>query len=295
MSTSPLNFSQDPDEDIANAPQYYHNFPGAAVRIRAYWTTPILRNPDLLAHSLKLIRAADTILRKYTLKLDCLPALTGAPAALRSAVRAKIYSAVPLAARSVMDRAARLAPLPFQAARWVATTAIDQMADDAADTAAEAAGLLGFDQTITIPYGESPSVDALEPVRKLIDPVAEENRLVAVFTPLGGAADGYTATFAGRLPWVLVDPRDFSDTTTLMHEIGHACRLAHQQNNLPAMEAKESARYNNLMSYENTHDRLWGWQVDTIYDSYWCTGPPPKNWWVRDARLPGGHPFLWDE
>ena len=53
--------------------------------------------------------------------------------------------------------------------------------------------------------------------------------------------------------------------------------------------------YRNLMSYLNEHDWLWGWQVDTIYDSYWCTGQRPQNWWDRrNAVLPPNHPFLWD-
>ncbi len=53
-------------------------------------------------------------------------------------------------------------------------------------------------------------------------------------------------------------------------------------------------RYRNLMSYLNQHDRLWGWQVDTIYDSYWCNGPRPKNWWDHGSPLTA-HAFLWEE
>ena len=54
MSTPIIEFTQDPNEDITNTPQHYHNFAGAAVRVRFYWTTPILSNPGLLAHSFNL-------------------------------------------------------------------------------------------------------------------------------------------------------------------------------------------------------------------------------------------------
>jgi len=40
MTTPMIHFTKDPDEDITNAPQYYHNFAGAAVRIKTYWTNP---------------------------------------------------------------------------------------------------------------------------------------------------------------------------------------------------------------------------------------------------------------
>ena len=94
MSTPIIEFTQDPNEDITNTPQHYHNFAGASVRVRFYWTTPILSNPGLLAHSFNLIRAADEILRKYTLRLDPQPSLASASAAFYAAAQAKAYAAL---------------------------------------------------------------------------------------------------------------------------------------------------------------------------------------------------------
>jgi hypothetical protein len=101
-----IHFTKDPDEDITNAAQYYHNFAGAAVQIRSYWTTPIWTNPALLAHSLRLIQTADEILGKYTLKLDPLP--WGHSPALRAAIRKAVNKKHP----------ARLTLRPFVACRF---------------------------------------------------------------------------------------------------------------------------------------------------------------------------------
>jgi hypothetical protein len=167
----------------------------------------------------------------------------------------------------------------------IAEAFVDQAVDDASATLQ---GLIKFDRAISVPSQATPPIEQFKQLRKLIEPVMEENRLIVVFVPIVGGANGYTARFPDWLPWVLVDPRDPSDDTALLHEMGHACRLAHQQMNTPAADV------HNVMSYGYGLDQLWGWQVDTIYDSYWCQGRRPKDWWVNQI-LPAGHPFLWDE
>jgi hypothetical protein len=291
MTTSFLDFNRNAEEDITNTPGHYHNFNGASLRIRCYWTKPVLRDSGLLASSFNTIRTADEILRKYTLKLDLLPPLANVTAATRTAIQEKAYARVPKAVRPLVD----LRPVVVQPLHWVIDAAINSAIDENADKSVAAAGMLNFDQTIPVSEGVRPPVEAFQGLRQLIEPVTQENRLIVVFVPLSGGANGYTVLFGSWLPWVLVDPRVYDDKTVLLHEIGHACRLAHQQNDLPAMDSEaESAKYRNLMSYLHQHDRLWGWQVDTIYDSYWCTGPRPNNWWERDTRLPAGHPFMWE-
>jgi hypothetical protein len=93
---------------------------------------------------------------------------------------------------------------------------------------------------------------------------------------------------------VIADPRPIQDRpdTLVLHEMGHACRLAHQQSNGVATGA-----VNIMYPLDSTGlKQLWGWQVDTIYDSYWCDGRRPTNWWDRsNALLPIDHPFLWDQ
>jgi hypothetical protein len=290
MSTSMIHFTQDPDEDITNAPQYYHNFGSAAVRIKTYWTTPIWTNPALLAHSLRLIKTADSILRKYTLKLDAVP--WGNSPALRAPLRRafdKKHPAAGLHLRPILGHT-----LPSPMTPRLRSLVQDPDGDNLADTAD---GRLNYNYSISVPREGDPSIEAVKPIRKLIEPVVEENRLIVVFIPIEGGADGIAAIFPDWLPWILVDPKDYSGDTYLLHEIGHACRLAHQQFATPAPPTQEaSSHYRNVMSYIPPSDRFWGWQVDAIYDSYWCTGSRPKNWWDRtNARLPMDHPFLWDE
>jgi len=125
----------------------------------------------------------------------------------------------------------------------------------------------------------------------------EENRLIVVFTPLDGGPSGFTSLFGDWLPWVLVDPKHYSYDTYLLHEIGHACRLHHQQFGVPAQPTYEaSTHYRNVMSYDDPADRFWGWQVDAVYDSYWCTGSRPRNWWeaLRKIQVEDS-PYLWNE
>jgi hypothetical protein len=279
MPTPFLHFTKDPNEDITNAPQYYHDFVGAAVRIRAYWTTPIWQNALLWSQSHRLIRRAASILKKYTLSLDVKPpgATSVGHAAIRAKVEAKLKSVV---GPAVIGTLARV-PLVTS----IAEAFVDQAVDDATATLQ---GLIKFDRAISVPSQATPPIEQFKQLRRLIEPVMEENRLIVVFVPIVGGANGYTARFPDWLPWVLVDPRDPSDDTALLHEMGHACRLAHQQMNTPAADV------HNVMSYGYGLDQLWGWQVDTIYDSYWCQGRRPKDWWVNQI-LPAGNPFLWDE
>jgi len=291
-----IHFTKDPDEDITNAPQYYHDFGGAAVRIKTYWTTPVWSNPALLAHSFRLIKTADSILRKYTLKLDSVP--WGPSPAARAAVRKAFYAnaakhgrAVDLTLRPALGHVLPLPVLPK-----LCSVADQQAEDNLADTAD---GQLNYNYSTHIPDEATPSIEELKPIRKLIEPVVEENRLIVVFTPLDGGSSGYTSVFGDWLPWVLVDPKHYSYDTYLLHEIGHACRLAHQQFGVsvdPHAPYEVYKRFRNVMSYFETTDRFWGWQVDAIYDSYWCTGSRPKNWWeaLRAVHVED-YPYLWDE
>ena len=82
MSTAFLHPTEDPNEDITNAPQYYHNFNGKGVRIRVYWTAAIWQNFELG------LRHADRVLRKYILSLDVIP--IGGSAAIHAAIRTKV-------------------------------------------------------------------------------------------------------------------------------------------------------------------------------------------------------------
>src|SRR4051812_14874142 len=203
MTTSFLHFTKDPDEDITNAPQYYHNFGGAAVRIKTYWTTPIWQNPGLLAHSFNLIKQADAILKKYTLRLDSMPPLVGASTALHAKVRAKLYSGLPAKARSAIDEAVAKSNA-LKILQAIAAAGVDQTIDYAADTAAAAVGLLNFNQTISV--SERVPIEILKPLRNLVEPVKEENRLIVVFVSMVGVAAGYTVLEANWLPWIIVDP-----------------------------------------------------------------------------------------
>jgi hypothetical protein len=279
MPTPFLHFTQDPKEDITNAPQYYHDFAGAAVRIKAHWTTPIWQNAHLWGQSHRLIRTAASILKKYTLSLDAKP--QGATPAAHAAIHAKIGTKLKATVGPGVIGA--LAHVPMVTS--IAEAFVDQAVDDVSATVQ---GLINFNQSITVPSQGRPSIDQFKALRKLIEPVTEPNRMIVVFVPISGGANGYAARFPDWLPWVLVDPRDMSDHTVLLHEMGHACRLAHQQANTPAASVR------NVMAYGYGLNQLWGWQVDTIYDSYWCQGRRPKDWWV-DQVLPVDHPFLWDE
>src|SRR5437764_14944153 len=70
MSTPFLHFTKDPAEDITNARQFYHDFNGKSVRIKAYWAAPIWLNFQLWSNCMVLIRRAAAVLSKYTLALD---------------------------------------------------------------------------------------------------------------------------------------------------------------------------------------------------------------------------------
>jgi len=278
MSTPFLNFSQNATEDITNTPNSYHNFNGASVRIKAYWTADIWQRFDLWSQSFFLIQKADSILRRYTLSLDVLP--IGAPAAVHTALRSNLNRLFSGPSRGALD----VGRLP-ESVRSFGGAVLDQIIDEVAMTKA---GLLNFHGSINIPAQGWASPSELQKVRDLINPITDESRLVVIFAPIDGYPDGYTSRDAQWLPWVLVDPRSFASSSTLIHEMGHACRLAHQQEDL-GLDAP------NVMFPNTTNQRqFWGWQVDTIYDSYWCTGQRPQEWWdKKNDLLPLNHPFLW--
>jgi hypothetical protein len=275
-----LNFTQDPDRDIITAPQDYHDFNGKAVRLKVYWTTDIWKNFNLWSQSLHLLSYANTVLRKYTLKLDVMP--YGVPADVHAAMRAKMAKAV---GPKIMQTVRRIP----DSVRSVADDILDQTIDDVATTIQ---GLINYTGSINVPYEGTPAIEELQSLRTFIEPVVEESRLIVVFVPLSGPANGYTSLFGQWLPWILADPRSFDAPVMLLHEIGHACRLAHQQGNV---RIDDIARRNLMYDLSTKNERLWGWQVDTIFDSYWCAGKRPKNWWIRKPLLPEGHPFLWEE
>ena len=83
------------------------------------------------------------------------------------------------------------------------------------------------------------------------------------------------------LPWVLVDPRytQLGDQT-LMHEIGHACRLAHTEHGVMNVYGERSDALSYMESWE-------------IYRSYWCTGPRPKAWYQHRPDKYTPQHYLW--
>ena len=272
--------TKDFSRDIDFTPEDYENYGGAGVRIRAYWTPECLENEVALNNSLIILRRANELLEKYTLSLDVvprgIPARAPAPDSVHTATRARINQVakhLPPYVRSVGGTLAG----------HVASAAINQLHTNQAHMElAKQQGRLEFRGGINIPSEGSPTVEELQKVRSVIDPVTEENRLIVVFVPFteAGAPGGYSSRFAQWLPWVLVDPRKVGNRSTLLHEIGHACRLAHQKDP------------NIMYGYWGDSNHFWGWQVDEIYESYWCKGPKPKNW-SELTLLPPGHPFLW--
>lgn len=145
---------------------------------------------------------------------------------------------------------------------------------------------------------------ALELYTLLKPHLDEDNRLLVVFIPLNGAA-GTTVLEADWLPWVLVDPTTIgTNPNVLMHEIGHACRLGHQQEDRPVSRTRQEAEaakliYRNVMMYGGgLCDQLHNWQVEAIHSSYWCNGSRPKNWYNashKSCSSAGNCAFIWDE
>src|SRR5262249_3383212 len=140
--------------------------------------------------------------------------------------------------------------------------------------------------------------DRLKPLRSLIDrvPPLRENRLIVVFTPVTGDAEGSIGgkaiiQYSNLLPWVLVGPAFSTEPTpampawvegvgrqNLMPEIGHACRLK---------------QWRGVMQDGGGPGVFCNWQVHEIYKSYWCAGQRPKIWWIRAKPLNG--PYMWEE
>jgi hypothetical protein len=252
----------------------YHNFKGAALRIKVYWTSGCLQQKDSWNNSLILIRRTGELLRKYTLSLDVSP--PGAPDTVHTAARKNLANSV------VGPAITRIGQLIPASARSVAGDIAGKIVNQVIDVAwAKEQGLIQYSGSINLPYQGSPSIAELQTLRKLIEPVTEENRLVVVFVPTEGVGGGWTSRYAQWLPWVILDPKHLFSDSLLLHEIGHACRLAHQQ---AGMMAESSGN----------EDELFDWQVDTIFDSYWCAGPKPKDWWENKIR-PQYNRYLWDQ
>jgi hypothetical protein len=285
MPTPFLRFTQDPFDDIINRPGDYHNFRGAAVRVRCYWTKDILSNFTFMTNSLVLIRAARSILQKYTLDLDVFP--HGAPVTAHKAIRAGMLKNLSQAVGPKIVQAARDLP---ETVRSVAAEIADEVADVTIDAVfMERQGALDVSGPVYVSINGKLSTTNAEDLRKALEPVKEDNRLIVVFAPIEGYASGITVTDSRWFPWIVADPRKLTTPTMLLHEIGHACRLGHQQ-----IDSSFGDATNVMYDVEVPGaSRFWGWQVDTIYDSYWCTGRKPSNWWVK--MLQRHNPFLWDE
>lgn len=289
--------ASDPDEDIDNPQKrgnyVEHNF--APVRITVFWTRSVFLRKANLAQSLQMINSADAILRKYRLSLNVEPVGAASPAAHAQSHK-KIHDDLkaerkqPWGLSQVLSRPPAAVPFIEASRNEKADRQLDK--DDMVQK-----GLIPFDESIFIPDVGLPPIEQFRPLRQLIDPtIKNENRLIVVFVPLaGGPTNGFTALYQDWLPWVLVDPRDFSDTMALMHEIGHACRLAHQQVDGVA-RADTQQKLRNMMSFMQKRNQFWDWQVDAIYRSYWCEGSRPQNWWYpRSVRqMAVDYPYLWE-
>jgi hypothetical protein len=254
--TDYLNFTTDFHRDIGTNPDDYHKFSGKALRIQCYWAFEIWNDYTSYMRSSAYIEGAAQVLKKYTLDIDVKP--FRAPAEFAAAVKGKIVNPKKGLLKSV------------------GSYYID------------AGGGGG---------GPAPG----DPLRTEIGTPAEPNRLIVVFAALNGGASGFTVLKPDWLPWVIVDPRarnatDPSDAYTAMHEIGHACRLGHCLGSWePVATMTPDPDYlANLMLTSGGLEYLWGWQVDEIFDSYWCNGPLPNNWWARPSGL-GAHVYMWEK
>lgn len=188
---------------------------GEAVRIKPYWTQPIVNDPVAYFQSWNAINRASQTLREHTLSLD--------------------YGS--LNAYNII--------LPFN--DYLYTNRVRERAKN------------------------------YEPYRNLIpDSPAEQNRLIVIFGHLGGIESGHCALVHNWLPFVIVDPTKWIGGPTLIHEIGHACRAGHVEGSV--ME-QASDKFRNFC---NIH-------VQEIYNSYWCKGPRPLNWWNVTSGC-----FLWE-
>lgn len=165
-------------------------------------------------------------------------------------------------------------------------------------TGAEFPAGVNFDQTLFVPGTTTNLGNARSGYATLRDKLTlpPDDRLLVVFTPLNGAG-GICVRDPKWLPWVLVDSSQFSNknASTLMHEIGHASRLGHQQMDVPAQPTQaDSDKFRNVMGPKDTGDQLWNWQAEAFLNSAWCAGGAPKDWWVIDKCLQAVDcAFLW--
>jgi hypothetical protein len=238
------------------------HFGGRGVRIRAYWTKPIWSIPEVYRDSWKEIMFADQMLRGESLSLDVEPAFMELP---------PILPAPAPYLRPLERRVERRPPPPKRPLP---------------------SAFLDFNETLDLSNDQNLTEDFFRPLRSLVDRAPpKENRLIVVFTPLtstvtfdGKLAESQGYTFLRSttwLPWVLVDPREV-DNDSLLHEIGHACRLAHRPNTIMGQGGAQAPI-------------LCDSQVHEIYKSYWCAGPRPRNWYMSRPMSHIGGPFLWDD
>jgi hypothetical protein len=255
--TDYLNFTTDFHRDITINPGEYHKFSGKSLRIQCYWASEIWNDYTSYMRSSAHIESAAQVLRKYTLDIDVKP--FRAPAEFAAAFKGKIADAKK--------------------------------------------GLLKSPGSYYTSFEGGGGPNSGDSLRNEIGTPVELNRLIVVFAALNGPASGLTVLKPDWLPWVIVDPRvrgdtkyDSSETYTAIHEIGHACRLGHCLDSWEPMATMtpDPDYLANLMLRSGGLGYLWGWQVDEIFDSYWCNGPSPNNWWTRPSGL-GPHIYMWEK
>jgi len=127
-----------------------------------------------------------------------------------------------------------------------------------------------------------PPTTSFSPLRQLIDPtIKKEDRLIVVFVPLAGGAANRIYGAVQRLlhgSWWIHVP--LGDTTSLMHEIGHACRLATSKSTASRAQTHKTAAKNMMSDMRNeTNSGTGKW---TPLQVVWCEGSSQ-----RTGGLPG--------
>ena len=179
----------DPLEDITTHPFRYGNFAGKPVRIQPFWSAWLFRDDH------------KAVLKQSLRQID------NAAAVLKKYTLSLDYGT--------------LSPNLFGIVRQGMPRGSPAVLD------------YGF--SIPLPDTGRPSESVKAEMKKVHtlarNAGSDENRLIVVFMPLSGYGSGFCVLEPECLPWVLVDPsRPLAPhSNTLVHEIGHACRLGHQQ------------------------------------------------------------------